>query len=147
MNSYVKQWPLLALLMIAAFGLLFCSLFSYSWVLRARLNMALHGYIICQLAPPDYNALKLSFPRHKTISKVVLRKGTYVGYVDTYANFVPASETDVNWNINTKTTAVLFYGILVCSFSLCGLLIVWLHLACKGNRQRGGKAMESRLNS
>jgi hypothetical protein len=131
MSRNVSHCPSWVLLLVAAAGGLFFYLAQNNWTLHARLNLVLHGHVFCRLESPEkLNELPPPRPT-EFVSKLVYAKGTYVGYLNPYGDFISASKGALDWEVQRKITMVLF--ILECAFvaAFVGILLHWLWRAWK----------------
>ncbi len=103
----------------AAYLALF-TLIHLSWNVRAHFSLVRKGYVTCRLAEPGtVSELPGNFKGGLDAARLVFSHGTYAGYLDRYANFIPAgSEYDLDRETKIEAAlcwlALLAVMVLVC---------------------------------
>jgi hypothetical protein len=121
----LQNKKLIVPLLVTAFLCLFSSACRHNWVLHARLNMFLRGYIFCRVeVPPDFAKVP-DFRPTSFISGLVYSDGKLVGSLNGYGGFVLRNETDISQDEREARIEIillvleyvfgaLFVGVLLC---------------------------------
>jgi len=95
------------LLVTMSAAALLCHAVWVSWPLRARLNLLLRGYLVCDLRPPDTSQPSEVFSSHVMISSVVYKSGKWIGNFTPFGVFMPAPDAHGVDPLNANITSAM----------------------------------------
>jgi len=114
-------WRLLAFLA----GFLICLGIVRNWNLHARLALLLRGHVFCELtAPGDYKPVSAHNTNHLLVSRTVYSNGKYIGFLDSFGQFIPKESNTPDEARLRSATVVLFCAMyaFAASFVVTGVL-------------------------
>lgn len=118
-----------AWLVVLAISFLLVHLVQKNWMLRARLNLLLRGYVFCGLVTPDAEQLA-TLPTNEFVLKLVYKGDKCVGFLDASGQFIGRSDNAAGWDSRLRRdmamTVVLCYlkWLLVGGFAVVAMRVL-----------------------
>ena len=141
MRTPKGKW--IVLLLIGAFVFLLSGACRHNWLLHARFDMLLRGYVFCHVEiPPDLSQLAEPKPTG-FISALVYQNSTCIGSLNRYGTFVLRNETAASQDEReAKRGIVLFvleymFGAIFVGASLA---LLWDIVRGRWDLSTGGRA-------
>ena len=94
-------------------------LLSRSWEFSARMSLLLHGHLSYQFGAPTQQNIAPARHANPFVHALVYQASNYIGSVDPYGTFIPASSGETNFQEYVGRTWLLMAGEF-----LCGLIVI-----------------------
>ena len=137
MSMRIKNKKLVILLFTTALLCLFSTMCRYNWLVHARLNLFLRGYISSRIeVPPDFAKVP-DFHPTSFVSGLVFSDGDFIGSLNGNGAFVLRNETDISQDEReAKTEIILFVLQYVFGATFAGVFLALLWRIARARRNR-----------